>query len=96
MKPLEIIFRAVIMLSIIIIIMTMAMMMIIMRMINGDKTYLCRETTEESKPEVTKCKSEIFIKEVAEEFAHSQVRPPAVDKEQSFKVTELGKRKVAG
>lgn len=82
--------------SIVIIMTTVTKMMVIMRMINGDKTYLCRETTEESKPEVTKCKSEIFIKEVAEEFAHSQVRPPAVDEEQSFEVTELGKRKVAG
>lgn len=41
-------------------------------------------------------KGEVFVEEVAQEFGHAQVGPPAVDKEQSFQVSELGDAVIRG
>ncbi len=36
-------------------------------------TYHCRESTEESIPEVTQCEGKVFIEEILEEVAHAQI-----------------------
>lgn len=56
--------------------------------------YLCRKSTEEPKPEVAESESEIFIKEVAEELAHSEVGPSAVHQEQTLQIPKLSQREV--
>lgn len=40
--------------------------------------YLCRETTEEAKPEVHHGEGKVLVEEIAEETTHSQVGPAAV------------------
>lgn len=36
-------------------------------------SYLCAESTEEGKPDMTESKCKIFIKKISKEFTHSVV-----------------------
>jgi len=44
---------------------------------------------------VTEREREVLVEEVLEEFAHSQVRPAAVNEQKTFQITELCHREVA-
>ena len=59
-------------------------------------SYLGREAAENGIPEVTQCTGEVLVEEISQKFAHSEVRPSAVDEEETFKITELRHRKVTG
>lgn len=43
------------------------------------KKYLSAESAKESEPNMTKSKCQVFVEEITQEFAHSIVRPPAMD-----------------
>ena len=47
-------------------------------------TYLCRESTEEGIPEMTKCKCKIFVEKIFEKFAHSKIAPASMNQQQTF------------
>lgn len=47
-------------------------------------TYLCRESTEEGIPEMTKCKCKIFVEKILEKFAHSKIAPSSMNQQQTF------------
>lgn len=57
---------------------------------------LGRETTEEAKPEVHHGEGKVLVEEVAEETAHAQVGPAAVDQQQALEEAELGEGVVTG
>jgi hypothetical protein len=59
-------------------------------------TNLGRETTEESKPEMHKCKCKILIEKIAQEFAHSEIGPPPMNKEKPLEISKLCKGIVTG
>lgn len=45
---------------------------------------------------MAKCKGEILVEEVAQEFAHAQVWPAAVHQQQPLEEAELGQAVVGG
>ena len=47
-------------------------------------TYLSGKPIEKRIPEVHKSESEVFVEEITEEFAHSNVRPASVDEQQAL------------
>lgn len=57
-------------------------------------TNLGGESTEEGIPEMAESEGKVLVEEVLEELAHAQVRPPAMHKEQSLQIPELGQSKV--
>lgn len=57
-------------------------------------SYLCREPVVEGIPEVHQGKGKIFVKEIAEKFAHAIIGPAAMDQEQTPKIVELREGKV--
>lgn len=57
---------------------------------------LGRESTKEAKPEVHHGEGEVLVEEVAEEAAHAQVGPAAVDQQEALEEAELGEGVVAG
>lgn len=60
------------------------------------KTDLCRESTEKCEPEVAQCKRKVLVEEILEKFAHANVRPSAMDKQQPLKEAELSECVVTG
>lgn len=46
--------------------------------------YLCREATEEAKPEVHHGEGKVLVEEIAEETTHSQVGPAAVHEQEAL------------
>lgn len=38
----------------------------------------------------------VFVEEIAQKFAHSEIGPPAMDKQQPLKVSELSKGVITG
>ena len=58
--------------------------------------YLSRESAEEGIPEVTQGEGKVFVEEVTEELAHSQVGPATVHQQQTFQVAELRNGEVTG
>ena len=61
---------------------------------NRIHTDLRGEPAEEGEPEVSEGEGKIFVEEVFEEFAHSDVRPAAVDEQKPLQEAELGNGKV--
>lgn len=52
--------------------------------------HLGREATEEAEPKVHHGEGKVLVEEVAEEFAHAQVRPAPVDQQETLQELELG------
>lgn len=57
---------------------------------------LSREATKEAEPEVHHGEGKILVEEVAEETAHAQVGPAAVNQQEALKKAELGEGVVTG
>ena len=57
-------------------------------------THLGGEAAEERVPDVAQSEREILVEEILKELAHAEVRPSAVDEQQSFEVGEPSKSKV--
>lgn len=53
--------------------------------------YLGGKPAEERVPEVAQREGKVLVEEILEELAHANVRPTAVDKEQTFEKCKLGK-----
>lgn len=51
---------------------------------------LSREAAEEAKPEVHHGEGKVLVKEVAEEAAHAQVGPAAMNQQKALQEAELG------
>lgn len=58
-------------------------------------TYLSWKATEETKPKVHQGEGNVFVKKIAQELAHSEIRPSSMDKQQPLEVSELSKGIVA-
>lgn len=58
--------------------------------------HLGREAAEEGVPEVDEGEGEVLVEEVAQELAHAQVRPAAVNQQEALQEAELGEGVVAG